>query len=431
MPKFNGNILNHYGNLHKPTLRYKKIALLIGLGTNLYVSLIGYISFAEIMLLFGIPVILVQLPSLYLDSYAKVTIGLMVVWLMSAILVDAYRSTPFELALRGWARVGLILLSFVVFHKILTTNPKLYAVYLIGFAISACVGLYVFKGGSILAKEEAGGYIDRNWTHYYNYAFSAIILAFSFLLSKKYHQFGIAVLVISGSINIIMGSRSTGGIMLVSAAIATMVKLGGSNSKTSSNEFKIASLLFVGLFSVNAVYFAYSTAAESGLLGEKAYLKYESQNVSDGGIILGGRTAVLAGALAVIDSPIIGYGSRAIDTGGFMIRAMAMTGMIPPQEVLSAQGARLPTHSHILEGWTEHGIAAGLFWLYFVYQLYRFGTVSIFVHKDYLLGNCLLLTTLCWSVCFSPVGSRVYTGAYIAYVIAMNRSAQRFSGRNG
>jgi hypothetical protein len=58
----------------------------------------------------------------------------------------------------------------------------------------------------------------------------------------------------------------------------------------------------------------YEYGASEGWLGDEAREKYLIQSSGDMGILLGGRTQILASAQAIIDSPVIGHGSRAKDS---------------------------------------------------------------------------------------------------------------------
>ena len=123
----------------------------------------------------------------------------------------------------------------------------------------------------------------------------------------------IAAIAMMGVINIALGSRNTGGVCLAAALYLLVADFLRKKAKAGS-KLKAGTVLAFSLFIIVGsigILQAYQYAARSGYLGEDAQKKYEMEASGKYGVLLGGRTELLASLPAVYDSPILGHGSWA------------------------------------------------------------------------------------------------------------------------
>jgi hypothetical protein len=224
-------------------------------------------------------------------------------------------------------------------------------------------------------------------------------------------------MLLMGCLNIYLGFRSVGGICLA-VPVFVHARLTYRTSKRRAVVLGSIATLF-GAWAITA---GYSYAATEGWLGEQARQTYLSQSAGEGGILLGGRSDVIAAAAAIIDSPVVGHGSWARDPKYAALEAdrrAAMgyryTGSLKDQDLI-------PSHSHLLGAWVEAGVMGAVFWAWIlgltVKSLARAsGTEPLF---PFIVFVAFLLI---WNVFFSPYGAEMrFLNTYSIYaVIALGR----------
>lgn len=421
-----------------PTAR--AIAFVLGLGTFTYVQVVGYMAISELLVgSIGVLWLLLNWQE-WARRPANWFVGLLVAWLLSAVATDLIRGTPVAFYLRGWARVGFLGASTLVFFTLFRRDPWLTRPFFIGAAASSVISLFAFKGGATEVKEIVGGMMDitwkeMSWRDYYNYAFNIAVIALAASGFRRF-PFSTSLLIAGfGVLNLVLGSRAAGGVQVMagftSLFLAFQLKSGESRARILAGK-RMAILLGLTAVAAVCVLGTYKLAAARGWLGEEQQKRYELQSQSRLGIVFGGRVAFVAGTLALRDSPLIGYGSWAEDTGGYMAEAMALTGFVPDLEFMRQyEYRRIPTHSHVLEGWVEHGIGGGIFWIATAVFLVRFMTRCLFVVPGLVAIECILLWSFLWNIPFSPIGNRVFIGASLGLMLAIwsfdraARAAQR------
>jgi hypothetical protein len=233
-------------------------------------------------------------------------------------------------------------------------------------------------------------------------------------------------LLILGALNIFMGSRSAGGVQILGGLTAFGYHLasGRQARKAARGSMRrVAFLIGGGVVCGVGLLFAYDRAARSGLLGETARSKYELESKSRLGVIFGSRTQFVAGVFAVSDSPWLGHGSWALDKEGYMADAYRVLGMEDGEYAdywwwLRNGGViqRLPSHSHILQAWGEHGFLGGIFWIWILVLVVKVGTVSAWRFPQQRAVIALMAWGLIWNILFSPIGGRAALGAYLAFL---------------
>jgi hypothetical protein len=164
----------------------------------------------------------------------------------------------------------------------------------------------------------------------------------------------------------------------------------------------------------------YKEAALSGLLGDFAYEKYLSQSSVKGLGLASGRLDFFESVYAVVNSPIVGYGSYAIDDVHIRANFASAFGLPVPQK---AEGELIPCHSHILGAWVWSGLLSVPFWVMLINKIIR----SLFVVHDFrLLGICIPFALfLMWHILFSPIGYRVDLCFFVGFLFALTHAKVR------
>lgn len=395
-------------------------AFLLGLGTKLQVNLIGYIPFSEIALL-------VLFPLTFSRAYSPANLrktGWMVplcfVWLASALLTDAYRGTQWSLAARGIARVTIYCIALPQIVMFFASDGFKKAVWFTAGTIpSILLSQYIFRGGVHEGRERVYGKALFDFESHWSMVLGAVIALAYLLLYQRSRLLAHATTVATGVIQIANGSRSAGMFFLLGSLLCMLKRrLGGAllSKDIISSALKVAVL--VGIFSVASytIYSAYSDAAASGQLGDRAQKKYLRQAASQLGLLLGGRTEFVAGSLAVLRSPIIGYGSWPIDRDGFYYQACELAGMKPDPNFYRLGYPLIPTHSHVLCAWVENGIGGLLFWAYLILFYVRQIIRPVCDEKRLGLYLAVGVVSLLWHIFFSPMAGRIDQCVFIALI---------------
>jgi len=147
----------------------------------------------------------------------------------------------------------------------------------------------------------------------------------------------------------------------------------------------------------------YSHYAELGVFGEYAQQKLEAQS-GEGGLLLGGRSEILASGPAILDSPLLGHGSWARDStyGAILVDRRADLGYKSFQSGKSDD--LIPTHSYLFGSWVDAGVMGGVFWLFMLG--FTLKTILSASGTEPLLPLFAFLgLMLSWDTLFSPLGT--------------------------
>lgn len=383
-------------------------AFLLGLGTFLAFNLGAYAYYSEIVVLLAAPFALGRIPASRrcLMTLAK----LMAAWLVFALITDFYRGSQGADMMKGAGRIIVLFAAVLVFRAcIFTSVNRLYAArwYLFGASISAGLSVFIFPAGAMAALIEEGRVFEKDWEHFYVYfAYPCLLLAIAIVPKYAGRWVQRSFLGSAGVTIMYLGSRSLGAICLLTAML---IRFGTDRPKKLS----LRPILAIAI-SLPLVYCTYVYSARNGYLGEKAQMKYLAQSGYEGGVLIAGRLDTVAGLYAVKDSPIIGHGSWALDTNGYMYSALSDFG-----DSMTYEGTvYIPSHSHIVGAWVDHGIAGFCCWLYVLWLIWIvFRQVGVAGDMSPLvLFLCIGMT---WDIFFSPQGNRVFEGVVLAMFVAI------------
>lgn len=416
---------------------FKYIWFLFGLGSQLQV--VASLSFTEIFVYLAGPILFVREL-----SHMKRN-GIMPFWwfsmavLANAVLAIVVNHTEFHYALRGMAVVCLLPCAIVVGHWMLRKDMNGFKWMLIGIAISTVLCTFVFHRSvevAMLARgsrssEEVSEAIMGGPIFWINR-----LGAWATLFPKGWYMqcptFMAAGLPLAMAAFSLLTSASGRSAALGALGSAVLVILGGKRPGTirkriCKNFWLLCVAGIVMIFVFKAVY---QTSASTGMLGEKARVKYEQQTQGDSSIkklLLGGRMESFCGLIACIDKPIIGFGPWARDEVGYTREFLSKYGTYEDYDsylkheqygfMMGFDAHLIPCHAYITEFWLWYGIAGLLFWLYIVFVLIRYLRQDCYVVPQWYMWLAAAIPGYMWGVFFSPFSDRVGSMVFVVAVL--------------
>jgi len=364
----------------------------------LEVQFIGRLFLTEILLLTMLPFLLVLRGKLL---QKRIILGFLLfglLWLLAQIFSDIFRLSSPDDYLRGWAKIVFFLLNFCALYIVLYDSKKRIMLWILGWALGSFLTYFINPGLYALSHP---------WKFGYGSAVNTLIILLTVYLLIRHKAVNLSLLVIFflGLANIYLGFRSAGGILLISG-IYLLIFLKHKQILFNMSFKKYFVLLLIFVSSIWIVYESYSHLAKSGYLGDDQQSKLESQAYGDYGLLIGGRTEILVSTRAILDSPIVGYGSWAKDCNySSLLTELSQTlGYAVRGE---QEDCLIPMHSYLFGAWVESGIVGGLFWLSTVFYLVKILTQPWRIPDAY---SPIVVTTIMfflWAIMFSPFGAQV------------------------
>lgn len=325
-------------------------------------------------------------------------------WLTAQIVTDVVRHTPFHDYARGWAFIVVTLLTFSVLYILLVERPQRIIVY--GWGLVVGTVLSYFFNPFYWAKEYPW---EGGWG-------LPVTLAV-FLLARGEHYRDLWLPTAIGVANVFLGYRSMGAACLF-AAIYLFLKIKWSRDvawRTSAMKprFVISTILVFAL-GTWGMSIAYKRLASSGALGAQAQWKYEFQSKGQFGLLLGGRSEMLLGAMAIYGSPWLGHGSWAKSreyVAAYQAEMLAL-GYSPAafqRGVGTGIGGEendylIVAHSHILGAWIEAGIVGAFFFVWLLTLTVRFLKLLFLAKIPHVSLFVFFAFWVMWNLCFEPYG---------------------------
>lgn len=353
----------------------------------------------------------------------KIFVALCSLWLVSQIVTDIVRHTAFADSARGWSMIGMTLISFVVLYMLLYGQPGRLVLY--GWGLAA---------GGVLAPLVSPVYYEADDPWKFGFGVPVSLAVFVLVSSEKFRgHWAITLAVLIGAFNMYRGSRGMGGVCVAAAFyLFAMSFLGGKGNVAS--RVKTGTILTLAasiILGIAGTVWAYQYAATSGILGDKAREKYETESSGEYGVLLGGRPDLLGSIPAIYDSPILGHGSWAVD----------WRYLVAEQETLRLLGykqafeltredydtATIPAHSYLTQAWVFAGIAGAVFWAWILVQIVKM-LMRVYPATATLLPVMSFgAFSLLWDILFSPYGSteRIYFPYYFVMLMTLSRLAPR------
>ena len=383
-----------------------KIGLfLLGISSMFYINVIGQLYISEIIFAFIFPILLARSRNSLKNVWANRILVFGYLWLLSQIITDLIRGSSLVDLARGWASIIFFLLSFFSLYILLARDLSRIKIYIFGVCI----------GGLFKPFLQPGSYFESEpW----KFGFGPILTLLALLVIvssqkgniQKLNWWFFPLICLSG-LSFYLNARSIGAFTFLTAIlmILSKTKLATRFFKKSIRPGKVIFLvlLFIGL--LFGVIKTYGLVVEKGWFGETARIKYEIQSSGVFGLIIGGRIEIFGSLPAIINSPIIGYGSWAKDPQYrlyyYKLLNMGYNFSFDQLKYDIGVSDLIPAHSHLFQNWIWAGLLGAAFWVMISWLILKslFSSIRTLNPLFVLVIYFALLSG--WDILFSPFGS--------------------------
>lgn len=346
-----------------------------------------------------LPLLLFRRAEVLASSFPKQFLLLGLFWLFGQTVTDVIRHTPVADYARGLSKIGMMLINFMALYILLADNRRRIILFTVGWAIGTLIS--VLRSTEVIAEEDS-------WKFGKGIAITVLIILITLLpMLRRTPLLQPSVMAGLGVLALAEQSRNLCGCCLLAAAyLALQQWMSRHNTRrtlpTAQNQII---LLLTVVIVIPVIFSGYAYAASTGLLGDKAKLKYELQT-RGGNVITGGRDEILVSIQAIKDSPIIGHGSWAKDRHYIDLLAINLRAVGAQKYMVKLYTTGLiPTHSHLFGGWVEAGIAGGIFWLYTIWFTLRVLGRFYMTSEPFSPLIVFFAVIFLWDVVFSPFGN--------------------------
>jgi hypothetical protein len=345
------------------------------------------------------------------------TIVAYLILLVSLILSDLINeSSPIDY-LRGWASIIFSVISIIFLVRLLGNNSDNTKYYLIGIIISSILHKTLWSGDDTGIElemiEENANYFKTRIMGFMN----PTILVFSYYLSSiRQKQLPLLILFLYAILCIIMDARSNSLIFLIAAAILCF--------KTYRIRVRRGMVIFLSMIFLPIGYMLYCYYVDHVLYHDfggknsQNQLRQTKNPYNPLELLYYGRMDVFIAIEAVLDRPIIGYGSWGKDPDGKYAKIQAEW---TDTEYLQKEDRFIRGHSVIFTAWLWAGIGGLISILYIFVLFFRMGIFIVRCGKPDILFIILpLFIEFVWHFLFSPFGYLRTTFPIIAALILVN-----------
>ena len=392
------------------------LAFLIPCLQFVQIKLIGVLNGSDIMFLAVFFYLCLRREIKIRTAIGKWLLVLCGLWLVSQCVTDVVRHSAMVDYARGWSAIGITFANFAVLLTLIYGRPRRLIFYGWGLAVGNILRYFITP--SELAT-------DYPWK--FGISFS-VNLAIFLLISRKQSRghWPITISAILGLFNILMGTRSQGGACLA-AALYLLVTRSLRKRRTKLEGKSLVALTASLILGAASIMWIYHYSASTGLLGQEAREKYEIESSGKYGVLLGGRTELLASIPAIYDSPILGHGSWAKDPIYLLEQrqALALMGYVDAGDIglEDLEEGGIPAHSFIFGSWVDAGLLGAVFWVWIFVLLAR-AMMHIYPANFVLLPVVTLAAfSLFWDLLFSPYGGEMRTISPYFIVLVLSCSA--------
>ena len=382
------------------------------------------IPVGELLAFVSLPFLLQSIRWEYHRAPLFSAIAVLAIWAFAVCLSDFINGIPLSFFLKGLAKPIWCGLWMFFFMGVLCRDYR---------------ALYAYPAGLVIAGLQ-NYFFPQAWTsysmsagRYESIAFVVVPLLMPVFLSLSLYSYrrvpllSAFVYLVGAVFFIYLGApRSTVAISLLVFLVLTymwslrMRQIHVQRVPVSRVVFIL--LLFLG--SSYAIFEIYVWVASNGWMGElqQKKLRLQSDTIFGGsllGLILDGRTAVFAAILAIIDQPLIGFGSwQSNFLYEYYLEAFSLVGTNAADYKRLVSFGRLPGagHSTLFGAWVDNGLLAALSLIMIGYWMFR--ELLNIVFKDNPLAPLFVSMGLFffWGYFFSPFGveSRLVIGLFLA-----------------
>jgi hypothetical protein len=317
--------------------------LLLGCGyvSQIFIAGIGQLYWAETVLpALALVLVLNRWPTELFGSMRFRVLALSLFLMLIGYMVsDVVAGTTAENYLRGWLRVLVLATDAISLIIIYERNRWALWWFWLGWAVFGLQAAII--SGIPLTK----------WKFGYGEPITTLALNFSVLLPVWLSAALVGAL---GAVSIVFDYRSLGAIFLAASAILMMSRFTKGAQLMGNVGLRSRILLATGVI--------VAAAATVALLGYSDSQEYAQRR---GASNIGRVAALRIGAIAIADSPLLGYGSWGQGTGKYAeMHYQETVDEYSSIDVASGgAGSVFLAHSQIIQAWMEGGLLAAIFFM--------------------------------------------------------------------
>ena len=347
-------------------------------------------------------------------------------WAFSQALTDIFVDAAPANRIKGLARVAFFALDLACVAAIIGTSLRKTEIFSIGMILSLC---YSSRAG--------GGDMALMWKMWLAPAASMAVFLFASPLYVKRKYYAVLLLaVVLAAVNLHYAVR---GAMVIDLAVGVLLmpifppgkfRQPFFPSQRSGSSRHLAR-------SFHGCRVGQPAGSQDGgkcraILGKRSG-KVRTTVPGKAGNYFGGRPEGLVAARAIMDSPILGHGSYAVDYKYYELlqEYRYRFGYAEGDDAEDVEEPGIPTHSHLTMSWVEGGFLASLFWFYMLMLIAR--CIIRLTETPHPLGPfyMYLLISLTWDILFSPFGltRRMWEAFLLVIMINLLRSKPAQRGR--
>lgn len=354
-------------------------------------------------------------------------VGLFLIWSLGIVLSDLLNEFVFLRFIRGLMKPLFSCLWMLFFIGVLSRRraPQAFMFYIVG-------GLFAAVQNWLMPTSFEAEYMATGGYEALAFGIGPAIASLNSVIANLlygYHPLLAAVsYFMSAVVKVVMGSPRSGIAMqlLVVSFICYLwwrVRILKRPIRLSLGRLIPASML-LGVLCL-AIYYTYVFIAGQGWMGELQHAKLLAQQqtifgTNPLGLLLDGRTAVFGAILAIIDNPLLGYGSwTAWMMTDYYYEAVSLVGTNSGKlrMIMNADYAGIG-HSVLFQGWVENGILAATALLVVGWTSLKQFIRLMESNVPYAPYFIALFISFCWSYFFSPFGTG--TRFMIGLICAIN-----------
>ena len=382
--------------------------LVAGFTSAFRLKFIGDLPIDEILFLPLLPILIFVQGRQMIRPAMRPLLLLLGVWLVGQIVTDIYRRTAFYDWARGDANIIFFGIDLLVLVALLCGSESRKVIFLVGYSIGHLLALKLQPmKGSGTWKAGAGPAVTI-----------MVILFCCYLFRRRSNAIALLFLLSIVAINLFENCRSVVLFLLITIALTVPMipervgRLRLLPGQGTSGRIVVLSLLALG--AAGAALGVVSLATKSGLMNQEQQKKNEEQGRSRGGLLIGGRPEFLVSSRAVIDSPILGHGSKAKDPKYIEMLADLEErygiSELSPDDIEQRSKGTIPSHSFLLGTWVSAGVLGAIFWIYLLWPAAKALLRMPLLKRALAPLYAYVLVSLLWNIFFTPF-------AYLARVL--------------
>lgn len=392
--------------------KFLLLPFLIGVIATLKLNLVGELYIGEAM---AVVYIIFNFARLRVTSIEKTIVKFALFWAIAQLFSDLFNKSEIIDAVKGIFAPIIFSISFIFLQNYAKNKFDRIPSLLLGVAVGGLVQLIIFPTEYFLFNFWKWGFG--------NAVLGFFVIYFSFFLKEKSDSLLCTALIVFLGITLYFDSRGMA-ILPILAALAYRKYYGKKTSTLSKlfsgawTSFKVLLIVVPALFVINSAASAlFSSETVLSSFSDDVAAKYRTQSTGSFGILLGGRSESLVSIQAFLDKPLLGHGSWAKDTNGYLNQYSILRKQLGYslredggyEEDLDINNL-IPAHSYLMGALVWAGFVGGLFWLVLLNCILKGFIKNLNLFPLYYYVGVI---SFIWNVFFSPFGADARWGAVV------------------